>query len=479
VLFIEVGAMPGTGKLTLTGQLGDVMRESAQAALSWVRGHADGSLPEDWFARHDLHIHVPAGAIPKDGPSAGVTMVTALVSMLTGRPVRDDVAMTGEVTLHGEVLPIGGLKEKALAAQRLGIRTIIAPSSTPGRRGDPRTAARAARLPLHRAGRGGPRHCARAFAGRIRLERSATRGKSRMAAKSKAAKASAGTAVAGASPYVQRLVQDAELRDNLRTAYESGRSAYGRLSNGKAPAKVLLDDKKLHRDLQNAADSLRTASDALREGPQKKKRKGGIGRLLLLAIVGGGVALGASSDLRNKALDLLFGAEEEFDYTSTTAPAHRSAGDARGDGRHGRHVAAGHHRHRVQRGATGRPRSFRAPFRARASAEELGQARQDAQVAARRRRRRSMSRSGSARSAVTSTQSPTVQRSVSAARARDRARRARPDRAAVEDEVPAGRVGEVPRDRRAGGDDAGGGRPRHLVEEDPVHPSSGAPPGPR
>jgi ATP-dependent Lon protease len=127
VLFIEVGAMPGTGKLTITGQLGDVMRESAQAALSWVRGHADGSLPEDWFARHDLHIHVPSGAIPKDGPSAGVTMVTALVSMLTGRPVRDDVAMTGEVTLHGEVLPIGGLKEKALAAQRLGIRTIIAP----------------------------------------------------------------------------------------------------------------------------------------------------------------------------------------------------------------------------------------------------------------------------------------------------------------------------------------------------------------
>ena len=142
-----------------------------------------------------------------------------------------------------------------------------------------------------------------------------------MAAKSKAAKASAGSAVAGASPYVQRLVQDAELRDNLRVAYESGRSAYGRLNNGKAPAKALLDDKKLHRDLQNAADSLRTASDALREGPQKKKRKGGIGRLLLLAIVGGGVALGASSDLRNKVLDLLFGAEEEFDYTSTTAPA--------------------------------------------------------------------------------------------------------------------------------------------------------------
>jgi ATP-dependent Lon protease len=127
VLFIEVGAMPGTGKLTITGQLGDVMKESAQAALSWVRAHAPEDLPEDWFAKHDLHIHVPAGAIPKDGPSAGITMVTALMSLLTRRPVRDDVAMTGEVTLHGEVLPIGGLKEKALAAQRLGIRHVIAP----------------------------------------------------------------------------------------------------------------------------------------------------------------------------------------------------------------------------------------------------------------------------------------------------------------------------------------------------------------
>src|SRR3712207_4320910 len=136
-------------------------------------------------------------------------------------------------------------------------------------------------------------------------------------AKSKAAKASAGAAVAGAQPYVQRLIQDAELRDNIRTAYDSGRSAYHRLNNGKAPAKALLDDKKLHKDLQRAADSLRDASDALREGPQKRKRKGGIGKLLFIALIGGAVALGASADLRNKVLDLLFGAEEEFDYTST------------------------------------------------------------------------------------------------------------------------------------------------------------------
>jgi ATP-dependent Lon protease len=125
VLFVEATAMPGEGRLTITGQLGDVMKESAQAALSYVRGHAD--VPDDWFAKHDLHVHVPAGAIPKDGPSAGITMATALMSLVSGRPVRDDVAMTGELTLTGQVLPIGGLKEKALAAQRAGIHRVLAP----------------------------------------------------------------------------------------------------------------------------------------------------------------------------------------------------------------------------------------------------------------------------------------------------------------------------------------------------------------
>jgi hypothetical protein len=142
-----------------------------------------------------------------------------------------------------------------------------------------------------------------------------------MAKKSKAAKASAGAAVAGATPYVQRLIQDEDLRENLRSAFESGRSAYGRISDGKAPARVLMDDRKLHKELRNAADALRDATDALREGPKKRKRSGGIGKLLLLAILGAGVALGVSSDLRNKVLDLLFGAEEEFDYTSTTTPS--------------------------------------------------------------------------------------------------------------------------------------------------------------
>jgi ATP-dependent Lon protease len=130
VLFIEATSMPGSGKLTITGQLGDVMRESAEAALSYVRAHAFELAPQlddDWFAKHDLHLHVPAGAIPKDGPSAGITMATALMSLISGRPVSDDVAMTGEITLTGQVLPIGGLKEKALAAQRSGIKIVIAP----------------------------------------------------------------------------------------------------------------------------------------------------------------------------------------------------------------------------------------------------------------------------------------------------------------------------------------------------------------
>jgi ATP-dependent Lon protease len=131
VLFIEATSYPGKGNLTITGQLGDVMRESAQAALSYVRGHHAELAPglgEDWFADNDIHIHVPAGAIPKDGPSAGVTMTTALVSLISARCVRDNVAMTGEMTLTGQVLPIGGLKEKALAAQRAGITTVIAPA---------------------------------------------------------------------------------------------------------------------------------------------------------------------------------------------------------------------------------------------------------------------------------------------------------------------------------------------------------------
>jgi ATP-dependent Lon protease len=128
VLFIEATRMPGKGNITLTGQIGDVMKESATAAYSLIRSRAVSfGIDPQLLADSDIHIHVPAGAIPKDGPSAGVAMFTALASLMLNRPVRHDVAMTGEITLRGLVLPIGGLKEKTLAAKRAGIKQVIVP----------------------------------------------------------------------------------------------------------------------------------------------------------------------------------------------------------------------------------------------------------------------------------------------------------------------------------------------------------------
>jgi hypothetical protein len=139
-------------------------------------------------------------------------------------------------------------------------------------------------------------------------------------AKNRASKAKKAAEGAWSNPYIQRVVEDAELRDNVRAAFDSARSAYGRLTNGKPAARVLMDDKKFQKELKQAADSLREASTALRQGP-RKRRKGGFGRLLLVGIVGAGLAVALSEDLRSKVLDVLFGKEEEFDYTSTTAPA--------------------------------------------------------------------------------------------------------------------------------------------------------------
>ena len=141
-----------------------------------------------------------------------------------------------------------------------------------------------------------------------------------MAAKKKAAKAGA----VAAAPYVQRVISDEELRENVRSAVDSAREAFARLTNGKGPAKTVLDDKKFHRSVSDAATALKDASDALREAPKRqkpKKRKGGLGRKLLFLMVGGAIALAVSEDLRNKVLDQLFGKEEEFEYSSTTAPS--------------------------------------------------------------------------------------------------------------------------------------------------------------
>jgi ATP-dependent Lon protease len=128
ILFIEVTIMPGKGGLTLTGQLGDVMQESAQAAHSYTRSHAEiWGIKDEVFENMDVHIHIPEGAVPKDGPSAGAAMATALISAFTNRPIRRDASMTGEITLRGRILPVGGIREKALAARRVGIKTFIMP----------------------------------------------------------------------------------------------------------------------------------------------------------------------------------------------------------------------------------------------------------------------------------------------------------------------------------------------------------------
>ena len=133
ILFIEASKMPGKKSLTLTGQLGDVMQESAQAALSWLRSNAEHlSISPDFYEKSDLHLHVPSGATPKDGPSAGVAMATALASLLTGRLAKSNVGMTGEITLRGKVLPVGGIKEKILAAKRAGLDTVILPARNEG-----------------------------------------------------------------------------------------------------------------------------------------------------------------------------------------------------------------------------------------------------------------------------------------------------------------------------------------------------------
>ena len=136
----------------MTGQLGEVMQESAKAALSWVRSHTGQvGVPEEWFEEHDIHIHVPAGAVPKDGPSAGVTIATAIASLVRDEPIASDVGMTGEITLTGQVLPIGGIREKSLAAQRAGLKRVILP-----RENEPdleRAAARDARRPRVHSGR--------------------------------------------------------------------------------------------------------------------------------------------------------------------------------------------------------------------------------------------------------------------------------------------------------------------------------------
>ena len=251
-------------------------------------------------------------------------MTTALASLISNRPVRNDVAMTGEITLTGQVLPIGGLKEKSLAAQRAGIKQVIVPDRNEGDVeeiseqeregldfvyaddiGDVLKVAlrigwetpRAGSLPLHPGND---------------LRRP-------MGAQSRSAKAGDAARSVASNPYVRRLIEDDELRENIRVAFEAAKGAYARMSNGKGPAKALMDDKKVQRDLRTAAESLRDASQQLRG--RSTRRRFGLGKALLVGILGAALVLILSEDARKLVLDKLFGAEEEFEYTSTTTPA--------------------------------------------------------------------------------------------------------------------------------------------------------------
>ena len=316
--------MPGKGKLTITGQLGDVMKESAQAALSYVRGHAD--LPEDWFATHDLHVHVPAGAIPKDGPSAGITMATALMSLVTGRPVRDDVAMTGELTLTGQVLPIGGLKEKALAAQRAGVKRVLAPSRNEPDLEDIPEALREDSTSCGSSEIGDVFDAALVngrpgYARRARQNLKASRGGSD--GEQEGAEGREGGSVGPLQPVRPAAHRGrgpaAEHRPGVRVGPRRLRAAEQRQEPGEADLRGQ-EAAEAHQGDRRQRPR-RRASASTRRPRSRSAAAAASAACCCSASSAARVALALSEGLRKKVLDALFGAEEEFEYTSTTSHA--------------------------------------------------------------------------------------------------------------------------------------------------------------
>ena len=327
VLFVEATAVPGSGKLTITGQLGDVMRESAQAALTWVRRHSKELAPgparrlvrdprhprprarrrgaegRPLRRRRDDHgarfaDHQPAGAERRGDDRRGHA----------DRPGPADRRPEGEVA--------GGPASGDQAGDR-------ARPQRGGRRGDLGAGARGPRVRLRRRHRRCAEGCpASGWESRQRVVSRLHPGndlRRPMGAQSRSAKAGDAARSVASNPYVRRLIEDEELRENIRVAFEAAKGAYARMSNGKGPAKALMDDKKVQRDLRTAAESLRDASQQLRG--RSTRRRFGLGKALLVGILGAALVLILSEDARKMVLDKLFGAEEEFEYTSTTTPA--------------------------------------------------------------------------------------------------------------------------------------------------------------
>ncbi len=349
VLFVEATSMSGKGSLTITGQLGEVMRESAQAALSWVRSHSIAlGVHDTWFEDNDIHVHVPAGAVPKDGPSAGITIVTALVSLVTGRPVSDEIAMTGEITLTGQVLPIGGVKEKVLAAQRAGIgdgdspeRERARPRGAPdGRPQGDEVPSRRVRRGGHRAGarrnrRDGDRHePERAEGGSGNVFRSVgpaldwlVRGRDERTPAMPSIQTltpsmdtlkrvvAVKAAIDAASPIVKELARDEKLRRQLANAFGTTRDLYGEHggSSARAVAARIAVDPEFVREVQKTSQEIRKATTRAKKAQNRHRTRN---TMLIVSGVVAAVLFNplTGPDTRRWIREKAFGPEETFEY---------------------------------------------------------------------------------------------------------------------------------------------------------------------
>ena len=321
------------------------MQESAQAALSWVRSHTEElGVPPEWFTEHDIHVHVPAGAVPKDGPSAGITMAVAIASLVRGVPVADDVGMTGEITLTGQVLPIGGIREKVLAAERAGLKRVIIPrENEPDLEELPAETREALTFVLADTIQDVLQHVRRAPAARTERQASRARAPGRLTGpfaasangnKRPAANDSERTHLAWprrktriydtadtVRPYVDRAVHDEELRENLKEAFNAAREVYSELLGNRnltSTATRVATDKDIQDNLKRTIEELRKATDRI----QGKEDHGTRNTLLLLTGITMGILFNPMTGPQTRAwlMEKITGeSSDDFGYgTSST-----------------------------------------------------------------------------------------------------------------------------------------------------------------